>query len=76
MERFYFGETDLTPVGLFRIIFGLQLFNWFWQLYRYLTAFFTDDGRRPRRYAAARLRGARLRQPTMAGNTRCGCSVS
>ena len=44
MERFCFGETDLAPVGLFRILFGLQLFNWFWQLYPYLTAFFTDDG--------------------------------
>src|ERR1700687_2248044 len=44
MERFCFGETDLAPVGLFRILFGLQLFNWVWQFYPYLTAFFTDDG--------------------------------
>jgi hypothetical protein len=44
MECFCFGQTDLAPVGLFRILFGLQLFNWFWQLSPYLTAFFTDDG--------------------------------
>ncbi len=44
MRSFWLGEADLAPVALFRILYGLQLFNWFWQLYPNLTAFFTDDG--------------------------------
>jgi hypothetical protein len=44
LHDFWFGETELRPVGVFRILLGLQLFNWFWQLYPWLTAFFTDDG--------------------------------
>ena len=49
LRDFWLGETDLAPVALFRILFGLQLFNWFWQLYPNLDAFFTDDGILPRR---------------------------
>lgn len=44
LRRFWFGETDLGPPALFRILFGLLLFNWFWQLFPNLTAFFTDEG--------------------------------
>jgi hypothetical protein len=44
LHNFWFGQTDLRPLGLFRILLGLQLFNWFWQLYPFLTTFFTDDG--------------------------------
>lgn len=35
-------------MALFRILFGLLLFNWFWQLFPNLTAFFTDEGILPR----------------------------
>jgi hypothetical protein len=45
----WLGQIDLAPVALFRILFGLQLFNWFWQLYPNLDAFFTDEGIMPRR---------------------------
>src|SRR5688500_11106149 len=52
LRAFWFGEADLAPVALFRIFFGLLLFNWFWQLFPNLTAFFTDEGILPRREAA------------------------
>lgn len=48
LRDFWFGETDVAPVALFRILFGVQLFNWFWQLFPNLTAFFTDEGILPR----------------------------
>ena len=43
LRTFWFGEVDLAPVALFRILYGLQLFNWFWQLLPNLNAFFTDE---------------------------------
>jgi hypothetical protein len=49
LQAFWTGEIDIAPVALFRILFGLQLFNYFWQLYPNLTAFFTDEGIFPRR---------------------------
>jgi hypothetical protein len=52
LRAFWFGEADVAPVALFRILFGLLLFNWFWQLFPNLTAFFTDEGILPRREAA------------------------
>jgi hypothetical protein len=48
LRGFWFGEADVAPVALFRILFGLLLFNWFWQLFPNLTAFFTDAGILPR----------------------------
>ncbi len=42
----------MAPVALFRILFGVLLFNWFWQLFPNLTAFFTDEGILPRRELA------------------------
>jgi len=48
LRTFWFGEVDLAPVALFRILYGLQLFNWFWQLLPNLNAFFTDEGIFPR----------------------------
>ena len=48
LRDFWFGEADVAPVALFRIVFGLLLFNWFWQLFPNLTAFFTDEGILPR----------------------------
>ncbi|MDP9252460.1 MAG: hypothetical protein M3O80_05590, partial [Chloroflexota bacterium] len=48
LRDFWLGEADVAPVALFRILFGVQLFNWFWQLYPNLTAFFTDQGILPR----------------------------
>ena len=53
LGSFWLGETDIAPVALFRILYGLQLFNWFWQLYPNLTAFFTDEGIFPRRQLLA-----------------------
>lgn len=44
LRDFWFGEADVAPVAIFRICFGILLFNWFWQLYPNLTAFFTDEG--------------------------------
>jgi hypothetical protein len=48
LREFWVGQVDLAPVALFRIAFGLQLFNWFWQLYPNIGAFFTDEGMIPR----------------------------
>ncbi len=53
IRSFWLGEADLAPVALFRILYGVQLFNWFWQLYPNLTPFFTDDGIFPRRQLLA-----------------------
>ena len=49
LREFWVGETDLAPLSLFRILYGVQLFNWVWQLYPNLNAFFTDEGILPRR---------------------------
>ncbi|MGH2490567.1 MAG: HTTM domain-containing protein [Candidatus Limnocylindria bacterium] len=48
LRDFWSGEADIAPVAVFRILFGVQLFNWFWQLFPNLTAFFTDEGILPR----------------------------
>jgi hypothetical protein len=45
---FWLGETDLAPLAVFRIAFGVLTFNWFWQLYPNLTHFYTDEGIFPR----------------------------
>ena len=47
-REFWVGQTDLAPVALFRIVYGMELFNWFWQLYPNIPAFFTDEGFMPR----------------------------
>lgn len=44
LRDFWFGDADVAPVALFRIVFGILLFNWFWQLFPNLEAFFTDEG--------------------------------
>lgn len=49
LREFWIGETHLAPVALLRIVYGVLLFNWIWQLYPNLTAFFTDEGILPRR---------------------------
>lgn len=49
LRDFWFGEADVAPVAAFRILFGALLFNWFWQLFPNLTAFFTDEGILPRK---------------------------
>jgi hypothetical protein len=48
LREFWVGRADLAPVALFRIVYGVELFNWFWQLYPNLNAFFTDQGFMPR----------------------------
>ena len=48
LREFWIGRADLAPVALFRIVYGVQLFNWFWQLFPNLAAFFTDEGFMPR----------------------------
>ena len=48
LRDFWFGDTALAPVALFRILYGLQLINWVWQLFPNLNAFFTDEGILPR----------------------------
>jgi len=53
LRAFWVGEADIAPVAFFRILYGLQLFNWFWQLYPNLAAFFTDEGIFPRRQLLA-----------------------
>jgi hypothetical protein len=56
MERlrsFWFGQIDLAPVALFRILYGVQLFNWFWQLLPNIGPFFTDEGIFPRHQLVA-----------------------
>jgi hypothetical protein len=53
LDGFWFGEVDLAPLAVLRVLFGLQLVNWVWQLYPNLIPFFTDDGM---------LAGALLRQ--------------
>jgi len=49
LRQFWLGEVDLAPLCVFRILYGLQLVNWVWQLYPNLSAFFTDEGILPRR---------------------------
>jgi hypothetical protein len=49
LRAFWVGEADLAPLSLFRILYGAQLFNWIWQLYPNLNAFFTDEGILPRK---------------------------
>jgi hypothetical protein len=49
LRDFWIGSTDLAPLSLFRILYGVQLFNWIWQLYPNLGAYFTDEGVLPRR---------------------------
>ena len=49
LREFWLGSTDLAPLSLFRILYGVQFFNWIWQLYPNLSAFFTDEGILPRR---------------------------
>ena len=49
LRQFWVGQIDLAPVSAFRILFGLQLFNWVWQLFPNIPAFFTDEGILPRR---------------------------
>ena len=48
LRDFWLGDTELAPVSVFRILYGVQLFNWIWQLFPNLTAFFTDEGILPR----------------------------
>jgi len=48
LREYVIGRTDQAPVALFRIVYGIQLFNWFWQLFPNLSAFFTDEGFMPR----------------------------
>jgi hypothetical protein len=67
LREFWFGEADIVPVALFRILFGVQLFNWFWQLFPNLTAFFTDEGILPRR-AQALADGDRLSLLNLSGD--------
>ena len=49
----WFGEIDLAPVALFRIVYGVLFFNWIWQLWPDIPAFFTDEGILPRGTALA-----------------------
>lgn len=53
LGAFWLGQADLAPLGLFRIVFGLLLVNWFWQLGPDLGEFFTDEGLLPRSSALA-----------------------
>jgi Vitamin K-dependent gamma-carboxylase len=48
LKEFWVGRADLAPVALFRIVYGVELFNWFWQLAPNIPAFFTDEGFMPR----------------------------
>ena len=48
LREFWIGRADLAPVSLFRIVYGIELFNWFWQLGPNLSPFFTDEGFMPR----------------------------
>jgi len=48
LRGFWLGEADLAPLGLFRIVYGILLFNWVWQLLPNLSPFFTDEGMLPR----------------------------
>jgi len=47
-RAFWWGQADVAPVALFRIVYGILAVNWFWQLLPNLTAFFTDEGMFPR----------------------------
>src|SRR5215213_5310224 len=48
LRDFWIGQVDLAPVALFRIVYGLLLFSWFWRLRPGLGSFFTDQGMLPR----------------------------
>jgi predicted DCC family thiol-disulfide oxidoreductase YuxK len=53
LRGFWLGETDLAPLGLFRIVFGALLVMWFAQLGQDLEAFYTDVGMLPRAFLFA-----------------------
>src|SRR5258706_9410058 len=67
LRAFWCGEADTASVALFRILFVAQLFNWFWQLFPNLSAFFTDEGILPRR-AQALSDGDRLSLLNLSGD--------
>jgi hypothetical protein len=48
LRDFWIGRADLAPVALFRIVYGIELFNWIWQLFPNISAFFSDEGFMPR----------------------------
>jgi hypothetical protein len=70
LDEFWFSEVDLAPLGLFRIIFGIELLNWFWQLLPNLGAFFTEDRMLP----GATLRPLRSDASMMSGLEKLGGS--
>ena len=45
---FWNGQADVAPAALFRIVFGVLVLNWFWQLLPNLAPFFSDQGMLPR----------------------------
>lgn len=45
---FWTGQADVGPVALFRVVYGVLVFNWFWQLLPNLAPFFSDEGMLPR----------------------------
>ena len=47
-REFWFGQTDLAPLSLLRIVYGLLLIVWLAQLWPDLAAFFSDEGMMPR----------------------------
>ncbi|HLY67532.1 MAG TPA: HTTM domain-containing protein, partial [Chloroflexota bacterium] len=53
LRHFWFGQTNLAPLALLRIIYGLLLIVWLLQLWPDLAAFFTDQGMMPRSQLAA-----------------------
>jgi predicted DCC family thiol-disulfide oxidoreductase YuxK len=53
LRAFWFGETDLRPLGLFRLVFGLLLVNYFWQLIPHAWEWYSDAGMMPRPLAVA-----------------------
>lgn len=61
------AETDLAPLGLFRIVYGVLLVNWTWQLLPNLAPFFTDEGMLPR-HALLALHPGRLSLLTLVGD--------
>lgn len=53
LRGFWLGQTDLRPPGLFRLIFGVLLVNYFWQLLPHAWEWYSDAGMMPRYLAVA-----------------------
>src|SRR5437867_2901120 len=47
-RQFWFGQTNMAPLSMLRIVYAVLLIVWLGQLWPDLAAFFSDEGMMPR----------------------------